>query len=95
MNQCDGCNCHAPVDEDGIHRNPDGTAYMACEKSKYEQEELKLPGKTYWMFCVYAKTLEDVQNLTEYLKKNTDRFDFEDPEEYVMRRGDPFSADEG
>lgn len=36
MNQCDGCVAGYPIPlKDGIHRYPDGSPFMCCERRKY------------------------------------------------------------
>lgn len=38
MNQCDGCNSNMPI-VNGIHRNENGRAHMACTAEGYKSTE--------------------------------------------------------
>lgn len=35
LNQCDGCNAGIPVDENGYHRAPYPSGWMACQAKRY------------------------------------------------------------
>lgn len=42
INQCDGCRTNSPL-RNGLHVNPQGTAFMACQKDRYRGQETPEP----------------------------------------------------